>query len=551
METQSIVVLDFGAQYSQLIARRIRENKVFSVVLPFNASLDEIRSYSPVGIVLSGGPSSVYDTGAPHADKRVFELAVPVLGICYGLQFMVYALGGKVRPAAKREYGHATVERVAESQLFEGLPKVLSVWMSHGDSAEALPPGFSLTAKTPSAVAALENAEQKMWAVQFHPEVHHTPLGADILRNFALKICGASPTWTGQHFIDATVAAVKQQVGSGRAICALSGGVDSSVAAVLVDRAMRDASGHSRLTCVFVNNGVLRKNEFEKVQQNLRDKLGLHLVAVDATDRFMKKLAGVTDPEKKRKIIGAEFIAVFEDEAHKIIENSATKGLGKGTASAVPLAASSEPALAAEVESAGLKDFWLVQGTLYPDVIESRSVRGPSDIIKSHHNVGGLPEKMKLKLIEPLKDLFKDEVRRIGRDLGMPEDILQRQPFPGPGLAVRILGEVTKERADLLRECDDIVVTEIKKAGLYTKIWQSFAVLLPVMSVGVMGDQRTYAYTCAIRAVHSEDGMTADWVPLPYEVLKTISNRIVNEVRGVNRVVYDVTSKPPGTIEWE
>ena len=551
METQSIVVLDFGAQYSQLIARRIRENKVFSVVLPFNASLDEIRSYSPVGIVLSGGPSSVYDTGAPHADKRVFELAVPVLGICYGLQFMVYALGGKVRPAAKREYGHATVERVAESQLFEGLPKVLSVWMSHGDSAEALPPGFSLTAKTPSAVAALENAEQKMWAVQFHPEVHHTPLGADILRNFALKICGASPTWTGQHFIDATVAAVKQQVGSGRAICALSGGVDSSVAAVLVDRAMRDASGHSRLTCVFVNNGVLRKNEFEKVQQNLRDKLGLHLVAVDATDRFMKKLAGVTDPEKKRKIIGAEFIAVFEDEAHKIIENSATKGLGKGTASAVPLAASSEPALAAEVESAGLKDFWLVQGTLYPDVIESRSVRGPSDIIKSHHNVGGLPEKMKLKLIEPLKDLFKDEVRRIGRDLGMPEDILQRQPFPGPGLAVRILGEVTKDRVALLQECDDIVVTEIKKAGLYTKIWQSFAVLLPVMSVGVMGDQRTYAYTCAIRAVHSEDGMTADWVPLPYEVLKTISNRIVNEVRGVNRVVYDVTSKPPGTIEWE
>ena len=551
METQSIVVLDFGAQYSQLIARRIRENKVFSVVLPFNASLDEIRSYSPVGIVLSGGPSSVYDTGAPHADKRVFELAVPVLGICYGLQFMVYALGGKVRPAAKREYGHATVERVAESQLFEGLPKVLSVWMSHGDSAEELPPGFSFTAKTPNAVAAVENAEQKMWAVQFHPEVHHTPLGADILRNFALKICGASPTWTGQHFIDATVAAVKQQVGSGRAICAISGGVDSSVAAVLVDRAMRDASGHSRLTCVFVNNGVLRKNEFEKVQQNLRDKLGLHLVAVDATDRFMKKLAGVTDPEKKRKIIGAEFIAVFEDEAHKIIENSATKGLGKGTASAVPLAASSEPALAAEVESAGLKDFWLVQGTLYPDVIESRSVRGPSDIIKSHHNVGGLPEKMKLKLIEPLKDLFKDEVRRIGRDLGMPEDILQRQPFPGPGLAVRILGEVTKERADLLRECDDIVVTEIKKAGLYTKIWQSFAVLLPVMSVGVMGDQRTYAYTCAIRAVHSEDGMTADWVPLPYEVLKTISNRIVNEVRGVNRVVYDVTSKPPGTIEWE
>ena len=518
---QAIVVLDFGAQYSQLIARRIRENKVFSVVLPFNASLDEIRSYSPAGIVLSGGPSSVYDKGAPHADKRVFELDVPVLGICYGLQFMVYALGGKVTPAEKREYGQAKVElQVGDSQLFQGLPKLLAVWMSHGDSAEELPPGFRLTARTPHAVAAIENPERRMWAVQFHPEVHHTPLGTDILRNFALNICGAAPSWTGQHFIDATIAQVKAQVGNGRAICALSGGVDSSVAAVLVDRAMRDASGKSRLTCVFVNNGVLRKNEFEKVQQNLRDKLGLHLVAVDATDRFMGKLAGVSDPETKRKIIGREFIEVFDDEAHRIEQ---TEG---------------------HVE-------WLVQGTLYPDVIESRSVRGPSEIIKSHHNVGGLPDKMKLKLIEPLKDLFKDEVRRIGRDLGLPEDLLQRQPFPGPGLAVRILGEVTKERADLLRECDEIVVTEIKRAGLYQKIWQSFAVLLPVMSVGVMGDQRTYAYTCAIRAVHSEDGMTADWVPLPYEVLKTTSNRIVNEVRGVNRVVYDITSKPPGTIEWE
>ena len=560
VETQSIVVLDFGAQYSQLIARRIREQKIFSVVLPFNASLEEIRSYSPVGIILSGGPSSVCDHDAPLADNTVFDLGIPVLGICYGLQFMVYALGGKVTPATKREYGHAQVEILhTDSQLFKGLPTQLEVWMSHGDSAEELPPGFRLTAKTPNAVAAIENAERKMWAVQFHPEVRHTPLGSDILRNFAIDICGATPSWTPQHFIDATVAHVKRQVGNGRAICALSGGVDSSVAAVLVDRAMRDASGHSRLTCVFVNNGVLRKNEFEKVQQNLRDHLGLHLVAVDATDRFLQKLAGVTDPETKRKIIGNQFIEVFEEEAHRIIQNSTVEtelapspgatAKGKGTTSVVPSATTTDAALAAEGHA--LEDFWLVQGTLYPDVIESRSVRGPSQVIKSHHNVGGLPDTMKLKLIEPLKDLFKDEVRRIGRDLGMPEDILQRQPFPGPGLAVRILGEVTKERADLLRECDDIVVGEIKKAGLYQKIWQSFAVLLPVMSVGVMGDQRTYAYTCAVRAVHSEDGMTADWVPLPYEVLKTISNRIVNEVRGVNRVVYDITSKPPGTIEWE
>ena len=520
MDTQSIVVLDFGAQYSQLIARRIREQNVFSVVLPFNASLDEIRSYSPRGIVLSGGPCSVYDTGAPHASKQVFDLGLPVLGICYGLQFMVHALGGKVRPADKREYGHAKVEIKNGSRLFQGLPQVLAVWMSHGDEAVELPAGFRLTASSTSAVAAIENPERKMWAVQFHPEVHHTPLGTDILRNFVLDICEAKPNWTAQRFIDETIASVRQTVGNGRAICALSGGVDSAVAATLVDRALREESGKSRLTCVFVNNGVLRKNEFEKVQQTLRDKLGLHLVAVDATDRFLSKLQGVRDPETKRKIIGNEFIAVFDEEAHRI-----------------------------EKEEGSVE--WLVQGTLYPDVIESRSVRGPSQTIKTHHNVGGLPEKMKLKLIEPLKDLFKDEVRKIGRDLGMPEEILQRQPFPGPGLAVRILGEVTPERLAILREADDIVVTEIKRAGLYNKIWQSFAVLLPVMSVGVMGDQRTYAFTCTVRAVHSEDGMTADWVPLPYEVLKTISSRMVNEVKGINRVVYDITSKPPGTIEWE
>jgi GMP synthase (glutamine-hydrolysing) len=520
VETQSIVVLDFGAQYSQLIARRIREQNVFSVVLPCTASLDEIRSHSPVGIILSGGPSSVYDRDAPAVDPRVFSMGLPMLGICYGLQLMVHVLGGKVQAADKREYGHATVNLKTGSDLFHNLPGKLNVWMSHGDKAVELPPGFQQTASSPNALAGIENEEKKMWAVQFHPEVHHTHHGTDILRNFAMVICGAKPTWTAQHFIDATIASVRQTVGSGRAICALSGGVDSAVAATLVDRAMRNAKHPTRLTCVFVNNGVLRKDEFQKVQQNLRDKLGLHLVAVDATERFLTKLAKVTDPEKKRKIIGNEFIKVFEQEARRI-----------------------------EKKEGKVK--WLVQGTLYPDVIESRSVRGPSQIIKSHHNVGGLPEKMKLKLIEPLKELFKDEVRKIGRDLGMPEEILQRQPFPGPGLAVRVVGEVTPERLAILRECDDIVVNEIKDAGLYSKIWQAFAVLLPVMSVGVMGDQRTYAYTCAVRAVHSEDGMTADWVPLPHEVLKTISSRIVNEVKGVNRVVYDITSKPPGTIEWE
>ena len=516
MDTSSIVILDFGSQYTQLIARRIREQNVFSAVLPCTASLDEIRAYKPIGIILSGGPSSVYDSDAPPADPRILDSGLPILGICYGLQWITHHLGGKVRPADKREYGFAQVTILdTELPLFAEMPATMEVWMSHGDHAQELPADFHLIAKTPNALAGIANPARRIYAVQFHPEVHHTKLGTQLIKNFLFRICNAKADWTPAHFIESTVAAIKEKVGSAQAICALSGGVDSSVAAVLVARAIGD-----QLTCIFVNNGVLRRNEFFKVQDTMRNKLNLNLDAVDASGRFLAKLAGVTDPETKRKIIGNEFIEVFDDEAHRIMQTR------------------------------GQVDF-LVQGTLYPDVIESSSVKGPSQTIKSHHNVGGLPETMKLKLIEPLRDLFKDEVRRIGRDLGMPDDILDRQPFPGPGLAVRILGEVTPERVALLQEADEIVVSEIKNAGLYKQIWQSFAVLLPVKSVGVMGDQRTYAYTCAIRAVHSEDGMTADWVPLPYEVLKMISNRIVNEIRGINRVVYDITSKPPGTIEWE
>ncbi len=520
VDTSTIVILDFGSQYTQLIARRIREFNVFSVVLPCTVDLEKVRALGPVGVILSGGPCSVYDADAPAADAGVLALGVPVLGICYGLQFMAHHLGGRVESAASREYGHAEVEIVRETALFAGLPRTLPVWMSHGDHAAVLPEGFELTARTANAVAGIADETRRMWAVQFHPEVAHTPQGAELLRNFVIGICGAKADWTAAHFIETTVARVREQVGAtGHAICGLSGGVDSSVAAVLVARAIGD-----RLTCIFVDNGVLRKDEFEKVQKTMREQLGLRVVAVDAAARFLGKLAGVTDPEGKRKAIGNEFIAVFDDEAKKIFEAEA---------------------------SAGEEVAWLVQGTLYPDVIESLSVHGPSHTIKSHHNVGGLPEDMKLKLIEPLRDLFKDEVRRIGRDLRMPAEIIDRQPFPGPGLAVRILGEVTAERVAILQEADAIVVEEIKKAGLYTKIWQSFAVLLPVKSVGVMGDQRTYANTCAIRAVESEDGMTADWAPLPYEVLRGISSRIISEVRGINRVVYDITSKPPGTIEWE
>ncbi|MBW4038639.1 MAG: glutamine-hydrolyzing GMP synthase [Acidobacteria bacterium] len=519
LASSTIVILDFGSQYTQLIARRIREFNVFSVVLPCTVPLERVLALQPAGIVLSGGPSSVYDDAAPKADPKLLELGLPMLGICYGLQFMTHHLGGKVVSANAREYGHAEVHVEETTKLFHGLPQTLEVWMSHGDHAEKLAPGFKVTARTANAIAAIADESRKMWAVQFHPEVAHTKQGMEMLRNFAVDICGAKQDWTPEHFIATTVAKIREQVGpTGHAICGLSGGVDSSVAAVLVAKAIGD-----RLTCIFVNNGVLRKDEFAKVQQTMRDELHLNVVAVDASERFLSKLAGVTDPEKKRKVIGNEFIAVFDDEAAKLLA----------------------------AEAAGESVAWLVQGTLYPDVIESSSVHGPSHVIKSHHNVGGLPEDMKLKLIEPLRDLFKDEVRRIGRDLEMPEEILERQPFPGPGLAVRILGEVTPERVAILQEADAICTAEIKRAGLYRKVWQSFAVLLPVKSVGVMGDQRTYAYTCAIRAVESEDGMTADWAALPYEVLRAISSRIVSEVRGINRVVYDITSKPPGTIEWE
>ena len=549
MEHQSIVILDFGSQVTQLIARRIREQRVFSVVLPCTASLEEIRSYQPVGIILSGGPCSVYEKDAPTMDDRVFSLGQPVLGICYGLQVIAHKLGGRVNAGKKREFGHADVSITEKSPLFEGLPPQMPVWMSHGDEATELPAGFHLVAKSTNHVAAIENTDRKIYAVQFHPEVHHTKYGTEILKNFVFKVCGARGDWTPQRFIDETVEQVRKHVGNGHAICALSGGVDSSVAATLVHRAIGD-----RLTCVFVNNGVLRLKEFEKVQQNLRDKLGLNVVAVDASARFLKKLKGVTEPERKRKIIGNEFIAVFDDAVKHLLKgdlahNATVLATPKGIVPAQKRV-SAKKITDRKSPIANRIDF-LVQGTLYPDVIESRSVRGPSQTIKTHHNVGGLPKKMKLKLIEPLKDLFKDEVRRIGRDLGVPEELLTRQPFPGPGLAVRILGEVTPERIALLQQADDVVVSEVKAAGLYTKIWQSFAVLLPVMSVGVMGDARTYAYTCAIRAVHSEDGMTADVVELPWEVLKRISTRIVNEVKGINRVVYDTTSKPPGTIEWE
>jgi len=505
---ETVLVLDFGSQYTQLIARRIRETSVYSEVVPFNTPLDTIRQYNARGIVLSGGPDSVYEEGAPACDPRIYDLGIPILGVCYGMQLLAKDLGGKVVPGAEREYGARDIQIVDQSCLLDGLKRV---WMSHGDRILEPPPDFRVTAQSDTAMAAMENPGRKIFGIQFHPEVTHTHNGTALLRRFIFDICGCHGSWTMGSFIERAIARIREQVGTGRAICAISGGVDSTVAATLVSKAIGD-----RLTGVFVNNGLLRKNEFEKVLSILRNNLHLNVRGIDAAERFLNLLAGVTDPEKKRKIIGGEFIRVFEEEA----------------------------------KAMGSVDF-LVQGTVYPDVIESVSVKGPSQTIKSHHNVGGLPDRMHLKLVEPLRELFKDEVRRVGHELGLPEEMVWRQPFPGPGLGVRIMGEVTREGVRLLQEADDILVSEIKRAGLYRDIWQSFGILLPVKSVGVMGDNRTYDHTLAIRAVHSTDGMTADWVKLPYEVLDTISNRIVNEVKGINRVVYDVTSKPPATIEWE
>jgi GMP synthase (glutamine-hydrolysing) len=517
MKRDLVLILDFGSQYTQLIARRVRELKVYSEIHP-PLSLAEIRALAPKAIVLSGGPSSCYEPGAPTVDAGVFELGVPILGICYGVQLTARLLGGDVKPADKREYGRAHVrvnDAGARTPLFHGFRagEELAVWASHGDRVERLPAGFKLIGESDNApAAAIVDEERRIYGVQFHPEVAHTPRGGELLANFLFRVCGLEPSWTMASFADEAVLAVQKKVGErGRVICGLSGGVDSSVAAKLILNAIGD-----RLTCIFVDNGLLRQGERAGVEALFAGAFHADLHVVDERARFLGALAGVTDPEQKRKIIGREFIAVFEEEAKKI---------------------------------PGVE--FLAQGTLYPDVIESVSFKGPSATIKSHHNVGGLPERMKLKLVEPLRELFKDEVRELGAELGLPRPVLWRQPFPGPGLAVRVLGEVTGARCELLRAADAIIDEEIRAAGLYESIWQAFGVLLPVKSVGVMGDQRTYADALAVRAVHSKDGMTADWVPLPYELLATISSRIINEVRGINRVVYDITSKPPGTIEWE
>ena len=508
---ENILILDFGGQYTQLIGRRVRELSVYCEIAPYSSAMERVRSLQPAGVILSGGPDSVCRKGSPTLPLEFFQLGIPVLGICYGLQLIVERLGGKVVPGNQREFGRAVVEVDQTDMLFSGLSNSFQAWMSHGDRVETLPPGFQTLARSGNIISAAGDSERRIWGLQFHPEVVHTNNGTKILENFLTQECGCRRDWTMGAFIESSVKAISSQIGQGRAVCGLSGGVDSSVAALLVHRAIGD-----RLTCIFVDNGLLRKDEFRTVLASFRERFHLSIVGVDASERFLARLSGIEDPEQKRKVIGVEFIRVFEEQARQLKEAR-----------------------------------FLVQGTLYPDVIESTSVRGPSAVIKSHHNVGGLPLDMQLELVEPLRELFKDEVRKVGEELGMDPCFIYRQPFPGPGLAVRILGAVTPERLVLLREADSIVQDEIERAGLIRELWQAFAVLLPIRSVGVMGDDRTYENVAALRVVTSQDGMTADWAKLPYGVLERISNRIVNEVPGINRVVYDVTSKPPGTIEWE
>jgi GMP synthase (glutamine-hydrolysing) len=508
---EKIVILDFGSQYTQIIARKIREIGVYAEIHPFSISKDKLLELKPNGIVLSGGPNSVYAEDAPHPINDIFELNIPILGICYGLQLIAYLKNGNVDKSARREYGRANLILDKENELLKGLHST-QVWMSHGDSLKELPDGFEIIAHSEnSPICAIQNSIKKIYGVQFHPEVHHTNDGKKILENFVRNICGCSETWSATSFIQDAINQIKAQVGNDEVICALSGGVDSTVLAVLLHKAIGD-----KLHCMHIDTGLMRLNESNKLMDLFKQHFNMSIELINGSDTFLGRLDGVTDPEQKRKIIGKSFIDLFDIGA-KLFNNAK----------------------------------WLAQGTLYPDVIESVSVKGPSATIKSHHNVGGLPEKMGLKLIEPFRELFKDEVRAVGRELGVPDWFVKRHPFPGPGLAIRILGEITKERIDILQRADAIYIEEIRNAGLYDDIWQAFAVLLPIQSVGVMGDERTYESTCVLRAVTSVDGMTADWFPMPYDVLAKMSSRIINEIRGINRVVYDVTSKPPGTIEWE